>query len=173
MARTKKKVITGVTTEQMETALGEFAQADSTIQKIEADMELKITAIREKEAVRLAELQQKKDDAVEVLQAFATENKETLFAKVKSYKSVHGVIGFRTGTPKIKQLKGFTKESVLALVKVLLPDYVRTTEEVAKDKLLADRDGEGMEDNMKRCGLSVVQDETFYVEPKKENEKSA
>lgn len=173
MARTKKKVITGVTVEQMEMALGEFAQADSSIQKIEADMELKITAIREKEAVRLADLQKKKDDSVEVLQAFATENRETLFAKTKSYKSVHGVIGFRTGTPKIKQLKGFTKESVLALVKVLLPDYVRTTEEVAKDRMLADRGGEGMEESMKQCGLSVVQDETFYVEPKKENEKSA
>ena len=52
------------------------------------------------------------------------------------------------------------------------------TEEVAKDKLLADRDmdvrvkdGAGevkLSQEMTRCGIQVVQDETFYVEPKKE-----
>ncbi len=171
--RVKKTVITGVSSEQVEAALSEFVQADSSIQKITAEMEFEITAIRDKEATRLAQLQQQKDDAVEVLQAFATENKETLFSKTKSYKSAHGVFGFRTGTPKLKQLKGFTKESVLTLVKTLLPDYIRTSEEVAKDRLLADRSDEGMEENLKKCGMQVVPDETFYVEPKKENEQSA
>lgn len=168
--RTKKTVITGVTTEQVETALSEFSQAHSRIQKVTAEMELKITAIRDKHAEELAELQKKKDDSVEVLQVFAMENKDSLFSKTKSYKSAHGVFGFRTGTPKLRQLKGFTKESVLTLVKTLLPDYIRKTEEVAKDKLLADRAGDGMEENLKKCGLSVVQEETFYVESKKENE---
>lgn len=171
--RVKKTVITGVSSEQVETALSEFVQADSTIQKITAEMELEITAIRDKQTVELAKLQQQKDGAVEILQAFATENKEMLFSKTKSYKSAHGVFGFRTGTPKIKQLKGFTKESVLALVKALMPDYVRTVEEVAKDRLLADRTGEGMEERLKKCGMEVAQDETFYVEPKKENEPTA
>jgi hypothetical protein len=88
------------------------------------------------------------------------------------------VIGFRTGTPKLKTLKGFTWASALQLVKEFLPGYVRKTEEVAKDKLLADRDmevkvkdGEGevkLSHEMARCGIQVVQDETFYVEPKKE-----
>jgi phage host-nuclease inhibitor protein Gam len=168
--RIKKTVITGVTSEQVETALSEFSQADSTIQKITAEMELKITAIRDEHADELATLQKQKDDSMEVLQVFATENKESMFSKTKSYKSAHGVFGFRTGTPKLKQLKGFTKESVLTLVKTLLPDYVRSTEEVAKDKLLADRSNEGMSENLKKCGLAVVQDETFYVEPKKEKE---
>lgn len=170
--RTKKMVITGVTSEQVEMALSEFSQADSRIQKITAEMELKITAIRDKHADELANLQKAKDDSMEVLLAFATENKESMFSKTKSYKSAHGVFGFRTGTPSIKQLKGFTKESVLVLVKTLLPDYVRTSEEVAKDKLLADRASEGMEGKLKSCGLFVAQNETFYVETKKENEKA-
>lgn len=90
----------------------------------------------------------------------------------------HGVIGFRTGTPKLKTQKGFTWASALQLVKEFLPAYVRKTEEVAKDKLLADRDmevtvkdGAGevkLSEEMTRCGIQVVQDETFYVEPKKE-----
>ena len=170
--RVKKTIITGVTSEQVEAALSEFSQADSRIQKITAEMELKITAIRDKHAEELAELQKKKDDSMEILQVFATENKESLFSKTKSCKSAHGIFGFRTGTPKIKQLKGFTKESVLALVKAILPDYIRTAEEVAKDRLLADRDKEEVADNLSKCGMVVVQDETFYVEPKKEDQSS-
>lgn len=159
-----------MTSEQVESALSEFSQADSRVQKITAEMELKITAIRDRHAEELAELQKKKDDSVEILQAFATENKESLFSKTKSYKSAHGIFGFRTGTPKIKQLRGFTKESVLTLVKTLLPNYIRTTEELAKDKLLADREKEEVAELLPKCGMAVVQDETFYVEPKKENE---
>ena len=160
--RVKRTVITGVTSEQVEAALSEFSQADSRIQKITAEMELKITAIRDKHAEELAELQKKKDDSMEILQVFATENKESLFSKTKSYKSAHGIFGFRTGTPKIKQLKGFTKESVLALVKAILPDYIRT----------ADRDKEEVAEKLSKCGMVVVQDETFYVEPKKEDQTS-
>lgn len=170
--RVKKTIITGVTSEQVEAALSEFSQADSRIQKITAEMELKITAIRDKHAEELAELQKKKDDSMEILQVFATENKESPFSKTKSYKSAHGIFGFRTGTPKIKQLKGFTKESVLALVKAILPDYIRTAEEVAKDRLLADRDKEEVAEKLSKCGMVVVQDETFYVEPKKEDQPS-
>ena len=47
--------------------------------------------------------------------------------------------------------------------------HVRQTEEIAKDKLLADRDTEEMAPQMAKCGIQVAQDETFYVEPKKED----
>ena len=78
----------------------------------------------------------------------------------------HGVIGFRTGTPKLKTLKGFTWASALQLVKEFLPGYVRQTEEIAKDKLLADRDTEDMLPQMAKCGIQVAQDETFLCRTK-------
>ena len=68
---------------------------------------------------------------------------------------------FRTGTPKLKTLKGFTWASALELVKEFLPDYVRQTWDIAKDKLLADRDAEEMLSRMAKCGMQVVQDEAF------------
>ena len=96
----------------------------------------------------------------------------------------HGTIGFRTGTPKLKTLKGFTWASALQLAKKFLPfNYIRQTEDIAKDRLLADRDLEEiavydtptgdtrtvtMREAMSVCGIQVVQDEAFYVEPKKE-----
>jgi phage host-nuclease inhibitor protein Gam len=79
-------------------------------------------------------------------------------------------IGFRTGTPKLKTLKGFTWGAVTNLLKEFLPAYVRTSEEPAKDKLLADREDEVVSALFPKVGISVTQDETFYVEPKKEAE---
>ena len=98
------------------------------------------------------------------------ENREELFTKRKSLETTHGTIGFRTSTPKLKTLKGFTWASVLNLLKEFLPDYVRTAEEPAKDKLLADREDEEVSALFPKVGIAVVQDETFFVEPKKETE---
>lgn len=169
MAKREKKVlVTGITSEQMEQAFADYATADAKIQGINAKMDVEITRIREKYADDLVELQEKKDKNFELLQVFSSEHPE-LFAKKKSYESAHGTIGFRTGTPKLKTLKGFTWAASLNMLKELLPGYVRTTEEPAKDKLLADRELEEVREMMPRCGIGVVQEETFYVELKKED----
>ena len=164
--REKKTIISGVTREAADEALATYAMADAQAAKIAADIELQCVKIREKYADKIAELEGQKAAAFDTLQAYASENKGDLFTKKKSLDMVHGTI--RTGTPKLKTLKGFTWASALQLVREFLPSYIRTTEEITKDKLLADRDVEGMCDNMSRCGIQVVQDETFFVEPKKE-----
>lgn len=181
MARQKKTIITGVTREAADEAFATYAKSDAQIQKINAEIELQCAKIREKYADKLATLGAEKDKAFDVLQSFATENQAELFTKKKSLEMAHGTIGFRTGTPKLKTLKGFTWASALQLVKEFLPGYVRTTEEIAKDKLLADRDMDyvdvrdhdtvagPMRAYMGKCGIQVVQDESFYVEAKKED----
>ena len=167
--RKKKVIITGVSREAADEAFATYAKSDAQVQKINADIELQCAKIREKYADKLATLTEEKDKAFDTLQAFATENQAELFSKKKSLEMAHGVIGFRTGTPKLKTLKGFTWASALQLVKEFLPEYVRQTWDIAKDKLLADRDTEAMLENMAKCGIQVVQDEAFYVEPKKED----
>lgn len=173
MVRTKKTVVTQVTREQAEQAFAEFAAADAKFQNLTSKMDLEITQIREKYADRLAELGEVKARSFDVMQSFAVENKEELFARRKSMESAHGVFGFRTGTPKLKNLRGFTWAAVTNLVKELLPDYIRVSEELAKDRLLADREKAEVAELFPRIGVQVVQDETFYVEPKKENEQPA
>lgn len=184
MARQKKTIITGVTREAADEAFATYAKSDAQIQKINAEIELQCAKIREKYVDKLATLGAEKDKAFDVLQSFATENQAELFTKKKSLDMAHGTIGFRTGTPKLKTLKGFTWASALQLAKKFLPiTYIRQTEEIAKDKLLADRDlkevavydtptGDPREVTMREamaaCGIQVAQDETFYVEPKKE-----
>lgn len=166
--REKKVVVSGVTADQMETAFADFARADARIQKINATMDVEMTRIREKYQDELSKLQEQKDRAFDVLQTYGVENQAELFSKKKSLETVHGVMGFRTGTPKLKTLKGFTWPSVVNLLKEFLPDYVRTTEEAAKDRLLADREVGEVSELFPKVGITVVQDETFYVEPKKE-----
>lgn len=166
--REKKTVYTGISSEQMEQAFADYAKADAKQQKITAEMDVAMTRIREKWQDELAKLAETKDNAFDVLQAYAMENRDELFSKRKSLETTHGTLGFRTGTPKLKTLKGFTWASVLNLLKEFLPGYVRTIEEPAKDKLLADRDDEETAALFHKVGITVVQDETFFVEPKKE-----
>lgn len=169
--RKSKVIVSGVTRDQMEEAFGRYATADAEVQSITAAMDKEFTAIRERNAERLAELEQQKTEAFETVQVFATEQREVLFSKRKSMETTHGVIGFRTGNPQLKPRRGFTWAAALELVREFLPSYIRTEETIAKDKLLADREDEEIAPLMQKCGIIVGQAETFYVEPKKEKEK--
>jgi len=168
--REKKTIITGITQEQAESAFGEYAVSDAKIAKINAAMDLKFAQIREQYADELGRLQETKDKNFEIIQTYALENRETLFVKRKSLETAHGVFGFRTGTPKLKTLKGFTWSSVTNLLKEFLPEFVRTTEEANKQRLLDERDNEEVKVMFPKVGIYVDQDETFYIERKSENE---
>ena len=88
-----------------------------------------------------------------------------MFEKKKSVEFDDGVFGFRTGTPKLKLIKGFNWDTVLEKIQMILPkDYIRYVEEIAKDKILADRDK--LLEKLPECGVEVVQDESFYVKTK-------
>lgn len=168
--REKKVVHVGVSTDEMEAAFTEFATCDAKLQKINASMDLEIIRIREKYADQVTELGERKEKAFDIIQAWAVDNKDDLFSKRKSMETVHGTVGFRTGTPKLKLLKGFTWGAVTKLLVEFLPAYVRVTEEPAKDKLLADRENEEVTKLLPKVGISVIQEETFFIEPKKEGE---
>ena len=154
MARTKKTVVSGISREQAEQAFADFAAADAKVQNLTSKMDLEMTRIREKYADQLAELSATKEKNFDIMQAYAVENKEELFSRKKSLESAHGVFGFRTGTPKLKNLKGFTWAAVTNICK----------------ELLADRDNPEVAEYFPKIGVQVVQEETFYVEPKKEND---
>ena len=76
--REKKIIISGVTREAMEDAFGRYATADAEAQSITAEMDRQFVAIREQYADRLAELEGQKREAFEVMQVFATEQREAV-----------------------------------------------------------------------------------------------
>jgi len=168
--RERKIVVSGVSREMFEEAFASFASSDARLQNITTKMDVEITRIREKYQDQLSTLQEQKDKSFEVMQTYAVENKTELFSKKKSIETVHGIAGFRTGTPKLKLMKGFTWGAVTNLLGEFLPGYLRTVTEPAKDKLLADRNNEEVASLYTKVGVFVDQDEMFFVEPKKELE---
>jgi phage host-nuclease inhibitor protein Gam len=167
--REKKVIQSGITTEQYEEAMSGYAVADARMQGILASIDMKIANIREKYAEEISQLQDTKEKHFETLEVFAKEQRDTLFVKKKSIENVHGFIGFRTGTPKLKTLKGFTWNAVTNLLTEFLPSYIRTTQEAAKDRILADREIPEVAENLRKVGLTVTQEESFFVELKKES----
>ena len=165
--REKKVIQSGITQAQMETAFGEYATADARLSKITATIDVEMTRIRDKYAFEISKLTETKETNFDIMQTYALEHPE-IFGKKKSIEGAHGTFGFRTGTPKLKTLKGFTWGAVTNLLKKFLPEYVRITEEPAKDKLLADRENEEVAALFPEIGIVVTQDETFFVELKKE-----
>jgi len=166
--REKAPVLEPKSIDHAENIMADYAKTDAEMAEITAIMDQEITVIRNKFADKLQELAEKKEEKFLQLQLFAEQNKQ-LFEKRKSVEMAHGLLGFRTGTPKLKAKKGFTWASVTSLLKEFLPAYVRTTEEPAKDKLLADREIPANQLLYKKVGIEIVQDESFFIELKKEN----
>lgn len=163
-----KKVLTGpVDRAGAEEAFAQFATAAAKEKQITGKMDVEITRIRSKYDEELSALKEQKEEAFEKLQSYAENNRQD-FGSKKSLEFTHGVLGFRTGTPKLKTLRGYTWPSVTNLLKEFLPSYVRSIEEPAKDRLLSDRDDPNVKANLAKVGLLVDQDEAFYVEPKQE-----
>lgn len=166
--RVKTKIVSNVSADQFTEALSAFAVANAKEQSINAKMDEAMTKIREKYADELADLKELQDSNNEIVRVYCLENQEVLFAKKKSYETVHGTVGFRTGTPALKTAKGFTWASVLTLAKKVLPNYVRTKDEVNKEALLADREKPEIKMAFEEIGVVVEQGETFFIELKKE-----
>lgn len=168
--RISKKVVNNVTAESFDEAFSVYAAADAREASINAKMDEQFTKIREKYADELAQCKDEKERTIETLETYCHENYDALFPKKKSYDTVHGVVGFRTGTPTLKTRKGFTWSSVLELLKVKLPSYVRTKEEPNKELLLANREQPEVVTAMPSIGVEVIQAESFFIELKKEAE---
>ncbi|MRG45515.1 hypothetical protein GFS24_10340 [Chitinophaga sp. SYP-B3965] len=165
--RETKKVIKGVTLDEFESALSQYANADARESQVTAKMEIDITAIRDQHAGELSRLAVEKENAFPIIQTYCEERPD-LFADRKSLETLYGIVGFRTGTPQIKTRTGFTWKKVLKLVKEKLPGYIRTKEEIDKKTLLAHREREDVQKGMLLCGMRITADESFYIELKTE-----
>lgn len=163
--RQKKKVITGVSSEQAQDASAAYTNAYVKQMKLEAKMNEEINKIKSKYQDEITNLEEEKEEQYDVLEAYAKEQKDN-WGKARSIELLHTKIGFRIGMPKLKCDKGFNWTSVTSLLKDHYPDYVREVVEPNKEKLIADRESEGFDKLCKKAHIEVVQDENFFVEPK-------
>ena len=87
-----------------------------------------------------------------------------LFTAKKSVKNKFGVFGLRIGKPKFILNKDLTWPEVTAQLSKLLPSYIKIYVEPAKDKLMADRSNPDVNKYFPDLGISIVQEESFYVD---------
>lgn len=162
--RNLQKTTKEVTADQFEEAMARYAEAERREADIRRSMELDVNEVQAQYEAELSCLETGKQMAFEIVQSYCANNKENLFAKRRSIGTLHGIAGFRLGTPRLKTAKGSNWKKVLAQLKEKLPGYVRTVEEPAKDMLLADRHKEQVAPILITLGVEVVQDELFYIE---------
>lgn len=165
--RTSKTVHMGISREEAEKAMSEYAQAEARLQSINAKMEAEMNKIRAKYAEDVAALEHVKDEHFRVVEQYAVEHRTELFQGKKKVELVHGAFGFRAGSPKLALRSGFLWPDVVRRCREFLPDYVKTTYDVAKSKLLADRNIDSVRDNFEKIGVEVVAEEKFFIETKK------
>lgn len=167
MSKREKIKVSRLTRNEVESLV--FAIATMTIQRDQqmAEMDEALSKVRATYGDDLATVTARIDAAVAECRAWAEAHPEE-FATRKSIEMVHGIVGFRTGMPALKLIKGGTWDKVLdRLNNMGLVAYIRTKYEADKEKLLADRD-DVMKELLPKVGVVVKQDETFFVEPKRE-----
>jgi phage host-nuclease inhibitor protein Gam len=153
------------TREAMESLIGEIAALKNQQRLLTAAMDEQIQAVRGQYEAQLAAQNEALDQKMTLARLWSEANPQE-FGTARSIETVHGVVGWRTGQPALKTLPGWTFDRVLQTLKaVCAAGYIRVKEEVHKQNLLADREALGPE-KLRELGLRVVQEETFFVEPK-------
>lgn len=155
------------TREEMERIIGEIAQLVIDQSAVKDELDGRLLEIRAQYETRLTELADAIDAKLPIAQDWAERNREA-FGNKKSIEGVHAVFGFRTGTPKLKTLAGWTWDSVKAWLINHNEPYTRTEVAINKEAIITDREILG-ENGLKKMGIRVVQDEIFFVDPKRES----
>jgi len=156
-----------ITRDQAEAFVSQIT--DLTIQRNQllADRDEQVSKIHSKFELTLGNLEGRIKTHTEIVRDWASDNPEE-FGKKKSIVFSQGTIGFRTGTPKLKTLPGWTFARVLDALRSIKwgAAYIRLTEEVNKQLLIADEACQNLGDGeLKQIGLRIDQEESFFIEP--------
>lgn len=161
--RTKKKIVTPPSQCELSEVMKQFAEASSHIKALEAEEELQLLALRQEFEEKSRHLLEQRQNALEKLEAFGLHNRDELFSHKRSLELNHGVIGFRTGTPKVSKPRSITWGKVIEILHKSNSAFLRTKHEVDKDKILANRNDEQLMQELEDLGIKVVQEETFFI----------
>lgn len=156
-----------ITRDEAERIVGQITELTIKRTQLLAEVDDQISTIRSKYETTLGNLEARIESATNRIREWALANPAE-FGKKKSIIFTQGVIGFRTGTPKLKTLAGYTFARVLNVLLSHSPfrGFVRVKEEVDKEGIIAAfSQGNLLDGDLREMGVKVDQDETFFVEP--------
>lgn len=146
---------------ELDIVVGDIARLKTEESALTSHMNERITAIRAEFEGRLTEITGDLAVKTGAVANWASANTQEFDGK-KTLRTIHGDIGWRTGTPALKTLKGWTWDRVLEKLAISgLDRFIRTKAEVDKQAILIERD----QIELAPLGVQVVQDETFFVDP--------
>jgi len=142
------------------------------LRQLTAERDAAVQAAQQTHADLIAELSDELKAKAALCEKYADEHRTDLLpGKAKSAETPLSRYGFRTGMPQLKLLAKWTWEKVVEAIdsRGLDDDYIRIKREPAKDAMLADLTAKGhlgQSTEAAQVGVRLVQDETFYIEPK-------
>jgi phage host-nuclease inhibitor protein Gam len=144
-----------------------IASAANAKRMINAELDQKILDLKKQYDVDLSSFDEEMDLQTRMLQVWAEANPAEFPKGRKSIEFLSGTLGFRTGTPKLALLnRKWNWDSALAAVQSYLPNFIRNKPEIDKEAIVNQRNDDLMPESIQKCGMKVVQDESFYIEPK-------
>jgi len=165
--RVRKTAPTLTSRLDMERCVGEIARLAIERDALLCEMDARLQAVRVDYAEQIDTLNGDMEAELSMAREWAEANPAE-FGSAKSIEFTHAVAGYRTGMPKLKTIKGYTWDRVLEkLATMRLTEYIRTKAEVDKERILTDR--EALAEKLPLMGVQVAQDETFFVQPKRED----
>ncbi|GAB62676.1 MAG: hypothetical protein DWB56_14780 [Candidatus Jettenia sp.] len=169
MARVKPKNSIR-TVSDMEAAMSRLNQIDTRLAQWTLEEAHDIALVREehdknqKKAGRTG-LEAEKALLIKELEAWAEEASAT-WGK-RTLETPFGRLGFRVSTPAVTLLKRVAKnfKDAAELAMLYLPDFVRKSYEIDKEKVIAAESQGTLDKNiLSQCGLSVEQKDEFWLE---------
>jgi phage host-nuclease inhibitor protein Gam len=156
-----------VSREEAESFVNDIALSENRRRVLAAEMDDKILAIREAYTPALDQCGADIKTKSALVQAWAEANPDE-FSKKKHVDFFAGKVGFRTGTPKLKCVTGWTFARVLE--KLLSVKWglawVRVKEEIDKEGIIASfSNGTLQPGDLREIGVKIEQDEAFFIEP--------
>lgn len=165
--RIKVQLPTVTTREDAEAVMNEIALIANNQRKLIADRDAEVLKINERYEASLSVCAENLTAKTDALRVWAETNPDQFPKGRKSIDFVSGNLGFRTGTPKLALINRSWKwETVTNAVCSYLPNFIRSKPEVDKEAIIAQRDDEAIQFALPKCGIKVVQGESFFVEPK-------
>jgi phage host-nuclease inhibitor protein Gam len=164
MARHKPTPVIVSTREEATAVVGEIAELDRELARIETDMKEEIDAAKARALQRASNLQARRKELKDGVCVYATLNRADLFKNAKTLDLGYGKIGFRASTA-IVQERGVTAEMTLLKLRELgLTDGIRTKEELNKENLLAWPD-----ERLALVGVRRQKRDAFFIDIPPEN----
>lgn len=164
MAKTKTTQKSSLTSwADVDESLRVISLENAAVKKAEAKMNEEVLAVQKRFEEETRAGRDKVVANEKQIEMFCKENRDE-FVTSKTKELNYGTVSFRNPPPKLTTLRGFTWDTVLALLKKLKMDqFIRMKEEVDRDAI---KEQMPEAEELAQIGLRLDQNEQFYYDTK-------